>query len=70
MEGLIGSSSAHYIKGFHPPANLSPCKQPEFDVLCSMSGSKVSTPSFELGCKRPALAFYESEDVAHFGIAL
>ena len=32
MEGLIGSSSAHHIKGFHPRANLSPCKQPEFDV--------------------------------------
>ena len=32
MEGLIGSSSAHHIEGFHPRANLSPCKQPEFDV--------------------------------------
>ena len=32
MEGLIGSSSAHYIEGFHPQANLSPCKQLEFDV--------------------------------------
>lgn len=25
-------TSTHHIKGFHPPANLSPCKQPEFDV--------------------------------------
>ena len=32
MKGLIDSSSAHYIEGFHPRANLSPCKQSEFDV--------------------------------------
>lgn len=32
MEGLIGLSSAHHIEGFHPRANLSPCKQSEVDV--------------------------------------
>ena len=32
MEVLIGSSSAHHIEGFHPRANLSPCKYLEFNV--------------------------------------
>ena len=32
MDGLIGSPSAHHMNGLHPRANLSPCKQSEFDL--------------------------------------
>ena len=73
MKGLIGSSSAHYIEGFHPRANLSPCKQSEFDVrphFIRCLDQKVITAYLRLGCKGPALARYESEDVARFRIAL
>ena len=71
MEGLIGSSSAHHIEGFHPRANLSPCKQPDFDVQPHfIKCVDQRSPHHLSGYKRPALACYRLEDITRFRIEL